>query len=136
MSDKRYGATEYRLRAKRCADAVARSEQMERDFIEGKALNAHANEAMNAARLEKSLFSMWLFENHEALFSESGLRSAVIDECAAEVLRLNDEGEDMPLNLVADAIIDLKNAAPDQLAGAGKPIADDHIAGAGKKGAP
>ena len=60
---------EYLQRANKTAKATARSQQMERDFLEKKVLNDHANEAMNEARLEKSLFSMWLFDNHAALFA-------------------------------------------------------------------
>ena len=62
---------EYPRRANETANAVARSQQMERDFLEKKVLNEHANEAMNEARLAKSLFSMWLLDHHAELFAPS-----------------------------------------------------------------
>ena len=63
--------SEYVRRANETAKAVAHSQQMERDFLEKKVLNDHANKAMNEARLAKSLFSMWLFDHHAELFALS-----------------------------------------------------------------
>lgn len=134
---------EYHRRAGKVKALADVSAEMERGFLEQKVLNAHANEAMNSARLEKSLFSMWLFDNHDALMARSSStpadREAVIRECRRVVLSCSEDAYEAAkakdaTDYVAgyqDGVVDADEAlrdllavpesAPVQLTGAGEP---------------
>ena len=68
---------EYLLRAKEVADALARSVQMERDFLESKVLNREANEACADLLHKRRAFAAWLIDHHAELFAASETRSSV-----------------------------------------------------------
>ena len=62
--------TEYRRRAKGLKDAIERSQQMERDFLEKKVLNAQANEAMDEVGAKQRIFAVWLLQVSDDLIAE------------------------------------------------------------------
>ena len=60
---------EYQRRAKIVADACERSNQMERDFLAKKVLNAEANEALEDFGRKRAAFGEWLLQVSDELFS-------------------------------------------------------------------
>ena len=61
---------EYRRRAQGLNEAIERSRQMERDFLEKKVLNAQANEAMDEVSAKQRIFTVWLLQVSDDLIAE------------------------------------------------------------------